>query len=66
MRRIYHARYGLEARSQKARNIQRARDDGHPEAVWLPRLADVINDRAPLSSPDAWPAWRESTASDSA
>ncbi len=40
-------------------NIARAREDGHPDSEWLQKLADVINEKAELSTLDAWPAWRE-------
>ena len=42
-------------------NIQRARQDDHPEAAWLPKLAEVINAKAPPSSLDAWPAWQNAS-----
>lgn len=48
------------------RNIARARNARHPDGEWLQELAKVINDRAPLAELDAWPAWRESMATESA
>ena len=39
-------------------NIRRARDEGHPEADWLERLAAVINGEVDLSILDDWPTWR--------
>ena len=39
-------------------NVARARQHGHPEAVWLPRLAAVIADEAPVETLDEWDAWK--------
>jgi tetratricopeptide (TPR) repeat protein/Mrp family chromosome partitioning ATPase len=38
-------------------NVERARSDGHPDAVWLALLADVISEKAEPAVLDAWPAW---------
>jgi hypothetical protein len=39
-------------------NLERAREDGHPEVDWLERLAAVIADEAPLKTLDDWVAWQ--------
>ncbi len=41
------------------RNVERARLDGHPDAVWLEKLAAVISDSATIDTLDQWPAWRQ-------
>ena len=38
--------------------ILQAEKMGHPEARWLPALAEVLAKRATASSLDAWDAWR--------
>ena len=38
-------------------NVKSAIADGHPDAEWLPKLAAVINDKAPPETLDEWPAW---------
>lgn len=38
--------------------IMQAEKMGHPEARWLPALAEVLAKRATASSLDAWDAWR--------
>ncbi|MGB6837710.1 MAG: SIR2 family protein [Dehalococcoidia bacterium] len=40
-------------------NIERARQDGHPDVGWLEELARVINEEADISTLDAWEEWRE-------
>jgi len=40
-----------------SRNVERAMNDGHPEAAWLPQLCAVLNDAADPDSLDVWPAW---------
>jgi drug/metabolite transporter (DMT)-like permease/tetratricopeptide (TPR) repeat protein len=42
-----------------SRHVQRARQDGHPDADWLERLAAVISDGADIAVLDEWPAWRK-------
>ncbi len=39
------------------RNVERALSDGHPDAMWLALLADVIGEKAEPAVLDAWPAW---------
>ena len=39
-------------------NVERARQDGHPDADWLEKLAAVIADGADVTILDAWPAWQ--------
>jgi Tfp pilus assembly protein PilF len=39
-------------------NIQRAIRDKHPDATWLPMLANVINGKAEATILADWPAWR--------
>jgi hypothetical protein len=41
-----------------SKNIERATQDGHPEAAWLPKLAAVINGKAEPTILADWPAWR--------
>ncbi len=38
-------------------NVQRAVETGHPDANWLPKLAEVVNGDADPSALDGWPAW---------
>ena len=38
-------------------NVDGATRGGHPEAKWLPLLADVINEKSPVTVLDSWPAW---------
>ncbi|OSM06248.1 SIR2 family protein [Magnetofaba australis] len=38
--------------------VQKGQELPHPKAEWLQPLADVINDKAPLESLDAWPEWK--------
>jgi tetratricopeptide (TPR) repeat protein len=42
-----------------SQNVQRAVQTGHPDAVWLPKLAEVINGKAEPSILADWPAWRD-------
>jgi tetratricopeptide (TPR) repeat protein len=42
-----------------SRNIERARQDGHPDVEWLEKLAQVINGKADISVLDEWDKWRE-------
>ncbi|MDO8531419.1 MAG: tetratricopeptide repeat protein [Dehalococcoidia bacterium] len=39
-------------------NIARARQDGHPDAQWLEKLAAVISENADIKVLDAWPKWK--------
>ena len=39
-------------------NVRRASEDGHPEADWLPELAEVLRSEAEPDVLDAWPAWQ--------
>ena len=39
-------------------NIERAIQNGHPDAAWLPKLADVINGKSEPSVLADWPAWQ--------
>lgn len=39
-------------------NIERARVDGHPDIEWLPKLADVITEKADITTLDEWDKWR--------
>ncbi|HUU45906.1 MAG TPA: tetratricopeptide repeat protein [Acidobacteriota bacterium] len=41
-----------------APNIDRARQDGHPDIEWLEKLADVINEKADISVLDEWDKWK--------
>jgi tetratricopeptide (TPR) repeat protein len=45
-----------------SRNVERARQDGHPEGAWLGELAEVINDDAQPQVLNDWPAWRSAAA----
>lgn len=38
-------------------NIQRAVQAGHPDVEWLPKLADVINEKAEPTILADWPSW---------
>lgn len=40
-------------------NVERAREDKHPDIEWIEKLADVINDKADISVLDGWSAWRK-------
>lgn len=40
-----------------SKNIDRALKDNHPEAAWVPALANVVSDAAPPSALATWPAW---------
>jgi Tfp pilus assembly protein PilF len=42
-----------------APNIAQARKDGHPDAIWLEKLAAVISDGADIKTLEAWPRWKE-------
>jgi Tfp pilus assembly protein PilF len=42
-----------------APNIAQARKDGHPDAIWLEKLAAVITDGADIKTLDAWPRWKK-------
>jgi protein O-mannosyl-transferase len=42
-----------------APNIAQARKHGHPDAVWLKKLAAVISDGADIKTLDAWPRWKK-------
>jgi len=42
-----------------SQNVERARQDGHPDADWLETLAQVINGKADISILDGWDRWRE-------
>jgi tetratricopeptide (TPR) repeat protein len=39
--------------------LTRASERSHPELTWLARLGEVVNGSAPMSTLDAWPAWRD-------
>jgi tetratricopeptide (TPR) repeat protein len=39
-------------------NVARAIEQRHPEGEWLPRLAAVLADEAPITTLDDWEAWR--------
>jgi Tfp pilus assembly protein PilF len=41
-----------------SQNIERARQDGHPDVEWLEKLAQVINGKADISELDGWDKWR--------
>ena len=40
-------------------NIKRAALDGHEDAEWLQRLADVITEKQDIKILNEWPKWRE-------
>jgi tetratricopeptide (TPR) repeat protein len=40
-------------------NVERARSEGHADAMWLSVLAYVITERLAPTALDAWPAWTE-------
>jgi len=42
-----------------ALNIAQARKDGHPDAIWLEKLAAVISDGADIKTLEAWPRWKQ-------
>jgi hypothetical protein len=42
-------------------NLERAIRDRHPQALWLPRLAKVIEGKAEPESLDGWEAWRQAS-----
>jgi Tfp pilus assembly protein PilF len=42
-----------------SRNIDRAIRDGHSEALWLGKLANVVNDDAQPGLLSGWPAWQD-------
>jgi Tfp pilus assembly protein PilF len=42
-----------------SRNVERARQDGHPDVEWLEKVAQVINEKADISILDEWDKWRE-------
>lgn len=42
-----------------SKNIKQAIKAGHPDAKWLPKLADVINGKAEPAILQDWPAWRD-------
>jgi protein O-mannosyl-transferase len=40
-------------------NVERARQDGHPDIKWIEILADVITKGDDIKKLDAWPAWKK-------
>jgi tetratricopeptide (TPR) repeat protein len=42
-------------------NVARAQQDGHPFAEWLPKLAAVIADEAPVETLNDWPEWQQAS-----
>ena len=42
-----------------ALNIAQARRDGHPDAIWLEKLASVTSAGADITTLDAWPRWNK-------
>ncbi len=38
-------------------NICRARQDNHPDVLWLDKLAAVISGEADIAILEAWPSW---------
>ena len=42
-----------------SQNIERARQEGHPDVEWLEKLAAVINGEADISILDGWEKWRD-------
>lgn len=42
-----------------APNVERAVRDRHPEAAWIPRLAEVIEGKAEPEALEGWEAWRQ-------
>jgi len=42
-----------------SQNIKQAIKAGHSNAEWLPKLADVISEKAEPAILDEWPAWRD-------
>jgi hypothetical protein len=42
-----------------SQNIERARQDGHPDVEWLEKLAKVIAEGADISILDGWEKWRD-------
>lgn len=47
-------------------NVARAREDGHPYADWLEKLASVISDGADISILDEWLEWRKAATPEEA
>jgi len=45
-----------------SRHVERARQDGDPDAGWIEKLAAVISDGADIAILDDWPAWRKAKA----
>jgi len=42
-----------------APNIAQARKDGHPDVIWLEKLAAVISEGADIRVLDTWPRWKK-------
>ena len=40
-------------------NVERVRQDGHPDIDWIEILADVITKGEDIKKLDIWPAWKE-------
>jgi len=40
-------------------NIAKAREEGHPDALWLEKLAAVITGGADIASLEGWPRWKQ-------
>jgi Tfp pilus assembly protein PilF len=40
-------------------NVERARQDGHPDIKWIEILAGVITKGEDIKKLDAWPAWKK-------
>ena len=38
-------------------NIEKAKKDNHPDSEWLEKIADVITDKADISTLDGWDKW---------
>ncbi len=41
-----------------ASNIAQAKKEGHPDALWLEKLAAVISEGADIKTLEAWPKWQ--------
>ena len=40
-------------------NVERAKEDDHPEGEWLSKLADVVADKEPIDVLSDWGAWQD-------
>lgn len=40
-------------------NVDRARKDKHPDALWLQKLVETINNKIELKELSDWPAWNQ-------